>query len=245
MKNIRMNLFNGLKYNIKGLMFGLKTPKLLLLGLTRFFITIMITLVAAGAILFYHNDILSLLWTKPESVWIAWLWHLLSYLLTFLLIGLSAMISYLVSQVLFSAWIMDKMARITENMIHGEEENAPEMTFVRQLLFLIAQETPRAIAPVLITFVIMVLGWFTPIGPVITVIGPGIAAIFLAWDNTDLIPARKLLPFKERLGMLLKALPFHLGFGLLFLIPLINILFLSFAPVGATLYHIEKRKLSE
>jgi CysZ protein len=47
-------------------------------------------------------------------------------------------------------------------------------------------------------------------------------------------------PFKERFRRLTSTLPFHLGFGILFLIPLLNILFLSFAPVGATLYYIDK-----
>jgi CysZ protein len=38
------------------------------------------------------------------------------------------------------------------------------------------------------------------------------------------------------------ALAFHLGFGLPFLIPVLNIVLLSFAPVGATLYFIEKQE---
>jgi CysZ protein len=42
-----------------------------------------------------------------------------------------------------------------------------------------------------------------------------------------------------RFRFLLKTLPFHLGFGLLFLVPALNILLLSFAPVGATLYYLE------
>jgi CysZ protein len=74
----------------------------------------------------------------------------------------------------------------------------------------------------------------------VTVVSSAAAVIFLAWDNTDLIPARRLVPFGERLRLLRSTLPFHLGFGLLFLIPFLNILFLSFAPVGATLYYIEK-----
>ena len=239
-----MNLFIGITYNIRGLLLGIKTPQLLFLGLIRFFITISITLVAAGVVLFYHNEILSLLWAKPQSPWIIWFWYLLSWLLTFLLITLSAVISYLLSQILFSIWIMDKMARITENLIGGKEEVVPDSTFGKQFVFLISQELPRTIVPVLITFFLMVIGWFTPLGPIITIFGPVIATIFIAWDNTDLIPARKLLPFKTRFAMLLNSLSFHLGFGLLFLIPLANILFLSFAPVGATLYHIEKRHTS-
>jgi CysZ protein len=68
------------------------------------------------------------------------------------------------------------------------------------------------------------------------------AGVFLAWDNTDLVPARRMMPFKERLKFLRQNLFFHIGFGLLFLVPWVNIIFLSFAPVGATLYYIDKEK---
>jgi CysZ protein len=88
--------------------------------------------------------------------------------------------------------------------------------------------------------VLIGLGWLTPLGPIVTILSSMAAAIFLAWDNTDLIPARRMAPFKERFRLLMSTLPFHLGFGLLFLIPLLNILFLSFAPVGATLYYIDR-----
>jgi CysZ protein len=108
--------------------------------------------------------------------------------------------------------------------------------------FLIRQELPRNIFPVILTLLLMALGWFTPMGPVLTVVGPMAAAIFLAWDNTDLIPARNLQPFGQRFKVLVKTPLFHLGFGLPFLIPVLNLLFLSFAPVGATLYHLDREK---
>ena len=76
----------------------------------------------------------------------------------------------------------------------------------------------------------------------VTILSSAVAVIFLAWDNTDLIPARRLVSFGERFRILRHNLGFHLGFGLLFLIPILNILFLSFAPVGATLYYIDKYK---
>ena len=98
---------------------------------------------------------------------------------------------------------------------------------------------------VLLTLVIMAIGWLTPLGPIMAVVSSAIAAAFLAWDNTDLIPARQLLPFGRRFRFLLKTLPFHLGFGLLFLVPFANILFLSFAPVGATLYYLDTPKARE
>jgi CysZ protein len=86
----------------------------------------------------------------------------------------------------------------------------------------------------------MLLGWLTPLGHLLTILSSLIAVIFLAWDNTDLVPARRLYPFKTRFKFFYKNLPFHLGFGLLFLIPIASLFFLSFSPVGATLYYIKE-----
>ncbi len=235
-----MNLIKGIKYNIRGLGMGLKTPRLLLLGLIRFFMVILITIAAASLILVYHQAILNFMWSKPQSSWVLWLWYLLSWLLSAVLVGLSSVLSYLVSQILFSVLIMDLMSRITEASVTGKVQAPSNIPLWQQFLFLIKQEIPRATIPVLITLLLIMVGWLTPLGPVVTVVSSAIAVIFLAWDNTDLIPARRLVPFGERFRGLRRTLPFHLGFGLLFLIPFLNILFLSFAPVGATLYFIDQ-----
>jgi CysZ protein len=237
-----MNLISGLKYNLRGLGMGLKTPKLLLLGLIRFALVIVITIFSAGLILVYHQEILSFMWSKPENQWVTWLWYLLSWLLSAILVGLSAVISFLVSQILFSVLIMDMMSRITEKKVTGGIRESSKMPWWQQFFFLLKQEIPRATVPVLLSLFLIIAGWLTPLGPVITIFSSAVAIIFLAWDNTDLIPARQMVPFKERFGSLMRSLLFHLGFGILFLIPVLNILFLSFAPVGATLYQIDKNK---
>jgi len=235
-----MSLFKGIQYNLRGLGLGLKTPRLLLLGLIRFAMVIIITIASAGLILVYHQEILNIIWSKPASSWLVWLWQLLSWLLSVVLVGFSAVLSYLVSQILFSVVIMDLMSRITEKAVSGEVQVPSEIPLWQQFLFLIRQEIPRAIIPVLLTLLLIIVGWLTPLGPIVTVVSSAIAAIFLAWDNTDLIPARRLVSFGERFRGLRRTLPFHLGFGLLFLIPFLNILFLSFAPVGATLYYLDQ-----
>ena len=237
-----MNIFSGIKYNLKGLGMGLKNPKLLLLGLVRFAVVVFITIVAAGLILVYHQEILNFMWNRPESRWVLWLWYLLSWLLSAVLVGLSTVVSYLVSQILFSVLIMDLMSRITEKAVTGALREQPKIPFWQQFLFLIKQEIPRTTVPVLLSLLLMIAGWLTPLGPVVTILSSAVAVIFLAWDNTDLIPARRLVPFGERFRILRRTLGFHLGFGLLFLIPILNILLLSFAPVGATLYYIDKNK---
>jgi CysZ protein len=235
-----MEFISGISYNIRGLGLSIKTPKLLLLGFIRFAAVILITILAASLILMYHKEILDLIWTKPESQWIVWLWHVLSWLLSFILVGVSAILSYLISQILFSVIIMDYMSRITERITRGHEKESEKMPVLKLLFYLIRQEIPRTIIPVVISLVLMVIGWLTPLGPVIAILASAIAITFLSWDNTDLLPARRLFPFRDRFRFLRKTLSFHLGFGLWFLIPGLNIVFLSFAPVGATLYYLDK-----
>ena len=236
-----MQLTDGMKYNLHGLKIGLKTPKLLILGLLRFFVVILVSVALGSIILLYQQDIISTVWSKPESYWIIWIWYLVSWLITIILIILSTLISYLLSQIVFAIVIMDKMSRITEGIKNGliTEQN---YSYFKQLIFLIKQEIPRAVIPVLILVIFSIIGWLTPLGPVLTIFTSIVAAAFLSWDNTDLVPARRFLTFKKRMGFFIKNFSFHVGFGLLFLIPVFNILSLSFAPVGATLYYLDKTK---
>jgi CysZ protein len=235
-----MNFFSGINYNLRGLKLAFKTPGLLFWGLVRLVVVFVFTVGLAGLVLVYHNEILNLIWHRPESAWVVWLWYLVSWLVALLLVGISAVVSFLISQLLFSVIIMDVMSKITEKQVIGREKAAERMPGFQYFFHLLRQEIPRTIIPVLVAIGLMMLGWFTPLAPVVTVISSLAAAIFLAWDNTDLVPARRLESFGSRFQFLLKNLGFHLGFGMWFLIPGLNILFLSFAPVGATLFYIER-----
>ena len=152
-----MTFADGITYNIRGLWLGLKTPKLLFWGLVRFFMVIAITIISATFILSYHQEILNLIWSKPESAWIIWLWHMFSWLLSFILVGVSAVISYLVSQILFSVIIMDHMSRITEIKMTGNVKEPEKMPMIKLFLYLIRQEIPRTIIPVMISLILMML----------------------------------------------------------------------------------------
>ena len=235
-----MNFVKGINYNFRGLFLGIKTPKLLFWGLLRFFVVLLITILSASLIFVYHQEIMGFIWTKPVSHWILWLWYLMSWILFLCLAGVAAVISYLVAQILFSVLIMDHMSRITELISKGQTTEAERVSVLKLFGYLVMQEIPRTVLPVILSILLMIVGWLTPLGPVIMLFSSGVAAIFLAWDNTDLIPARQLVPFKTRFRLLFNAIPFHLGFGLPFLIPGLNLLLLSFAPIGATLYHINK-----
>ncbi|MFH1293771.1 MAG: hypothetical protein ABIJ44_06525, partial [Pseudomonadota bacterium] len=105
-----MDILTGLQYNIRGLWFGVKSGKLLFWGLVRLVVVLLITIVLASLIFVYHQEILELMWAKPESPWIVWLWHLLSWLVSLFLLGLAAVLSYLISQIVFSVIIMDHMS---------------------------------------------------------------------------------------------------------------------------------------
>ncbi len=235
-----MGFLSGLLFNLRGLKLGLTTGKLLFWGLVRFALLVLIMSVLTGLILAYHEGLMSLLWAKPESRWLIWLWHLVSWLASLFLIGLSAIVSFIISQVFFSALVMDHMARITEVQITGTVAESEKASLWKMFTSVILQEIPRSLIPLILSLLIMVFGWITPLGPILTILSSALAILFLSWDNTDLIPARNLVPFRERFGFLMKTIPFHLGFGLPFLVPILNLVFLSFAPVGATLYYLEK-----
>ena len=235
-----MDILKGITYNLRGLGFSLKTPSLLFWGFVRFVSVILLTIALAYLILSYHQEILEFVWSRPESPWVLWLWHILSWFLSFILVGVGAILSYLASQVLFGVIIMDLMSRITEQKITGGVKESEKMPILRQFSHMIKQEIPRAIIPIVISLLLMILGWLTPLGPLFMLLSSCAAIIFLAWDNSDLVPARQAISFRERFRFLSKTISFHLGFGLPFLIPGLNILFLSFAPVGATLYHLER-----
>jgi len=236
-----MGFLSGLLFNLRGLKLGLTTGKLLFWGLVRFALLLLIMSVLTGLILAYHQDLMSLLWAKPESRWLIWLWHLVSWLASLFLIGLSAIVSFIISQVFFSALVMDHMARITEVQITGTVTELEKAPLWKMFTSVILQEIPRSVIPLIVSLLILLFGWLTPLGPILTILSSGLAIVFLSWDNTDLIPARNLVPFKKRFGFLMKTIPFHLGFGLPFLVPILNLVFLSFAPVGATLYYLEKQ----
>ena len=234
-----MNLFKGIEYNFKGFLMGIKNPSLLFLGILRFFVVIILAIILSGAVLYFHSQLLNFIWEMPESGILLYLWKVVSWIVTLVLASLSALIAYFIAQFLFCVFIMDYMSRKVENIVTGKEIYPENTSKIALFFYLIKQEIPRALLPVFLSLIIMFIGFLTPFGSVIAVISSVIAVTFLAWDNTDLVPARRMYPFKKRLSYLKKNLFFNIGFGLLFLIPFINILFLSFAPVGATLYYIE------
>ncbi|MGD9107229.1 MAG: hypothetical protein PVJ87_10365, partial [Desulfobacterales bacterium] len=95
-----MKLFDGITYNIRGFWLGVKTPKLMMLGLIRLAAVVIITIIFASLTLIYHQEILNLIWTRPESRWLLWLWYLLSWVISLFLVVLSSVFSYLISQIL-------------------------------------------------------------------------------------------------------------------------------------------------
>jgi len=236
-----MGFFSGINYNIKGVSLAIKTPSLLMLGLLRFFVVFFLTLFLSGLILYWHDEILAMIWKAPEGGWLIYVWNMVAWILSVFLAGIAMVISYLIAQLFFGVFIMDYMSRITEKIVLGKEVSS-DQSWGALFFYLIRQEIPRAILPILITLFIMLVGLFTPLGPFILVLSSMAAGLFLAWDNTDLVPARRMVSFGDRIGFLKKNLLFHLGFGLLFLIPWLNILFLSFAPVGATLYFLDQER---
>ena len=90
---LQMNLYYGLKYNIRGVAMALKTPKLLVLGILRFAIVLFFTLFLSGLVLYWHNEILTMIWTMPESGLLLYLWKAVSWILSLFLAGVAMVLS--------------------------------------------------------------------------------------------------------------------------------------------------------
>ncbi len=237
-----MDLFKGLMFNLRGLVLGLRTPRLFLLGILRFFIVVGLALFFSGVIFYWHQSVLNFFWTMPDPGFMLFLWKAVSWMLSVFLAGVACLFAYLVAQVFFCVFLMDTMSRITERMVTGVETSPRHVSLPALAVHLILQEIPRAFIPLAAMVVLITLGWLTPFGPAVAVASSLAATTFLAWDNTDLVQARRLDPFGMRFARFKRTLLFHMGFGLWFLIPWVNIIFLSFAPVGGTLYAIEAGK---
>ena len=131
-----MDFVKGISYHLRGLLLAIKTPRLLMLGLIRLLLVVLLTALAAGLILYHHQEILKLIWLKPASAWLVWLWHVVSWLLAALLTGVAVILAYLVSQLLFAVIIMDAMSRITERFVSGHEQVPQTMPLLQQYFFL-------------------------------------------------------------------------------------------------------------
>ncbi len=52
-----MGFIEGIRYNIRGFALALRTRSLLVLGLIRFVVVLLLTLVLSGMVLYWHNEI--------------------------------------------------------------------------------------------------------------------------------------------------------------------------------------------
>ncbi|MCA1792402.1 MAG: hypothetical protein LC660_00730 [Desulfobacteraceae bacterium] len=165
-----MDFFRGIKYNIQGVLFAFANPKLLWLGLLRFAIILVLALFFSGLVFFWHEAILAMIWEMPEKGMLLYVWHLASWVLSLLLAAVAVVAAYLVAQVFFCVYIMDYMSRLTEKIVLGTEVSYAQSSWLSFFVYLVCQEIPRAVIPLVITLAVMVMGLFTPLGPVILVL---------------------------------------------------------------------------
>jgi CysZ protein len=235
-----MGFFYGLWCHIEALKIFRQKKSLIFWASLRF-ITLIVLFVILSAIAISNNrEVLQLLWLKPQNYFLVILWYLLLFITSIILMFAAGIISYIISQILFGVLIADHMSILTESIVTGKITN-PQMS-LGHLIFLIKQEIPRTFIPLITTSAIMVFGWILPLGVVLVVASVLLSCLFTAWDYTDLVPARALYSFKERFGMFKKDILGHLGFGLPFAVPFLNVLLFSMGPVSGTLFYLRKHK---
>lgn len=185
----------------------------------------------------------------PElTVWYKYLLYGVVYFINVILkmlIGIvlfifSAFIFYLVSIILcspFYDYISEKTEKILTN---AEEEKFDLRKFIKNSVRIIVYESQNALFFLLLPILFLVINLI----PVIGNIGYFVLAnIFIAYAFTfsfmDYIFGRKVVSFKERISFSKKHFGHYVGFGLMGIIPVINIVFSPIFVVSATIMYME------
>ncbi len=232
-----MGIWYGFRCHWDAMALLKKERSLLLWGLSRFLLILGLTVVFTWLAVSYNHEIFGLIWQRPETGWARHLWTLLLWLFTLKLIILGTILAYIVSQGVFGALIADHMSQLTQRAL-GFETRPSSMGGLKHMVFIVKQEIPRVFVPVLPSVSVMILGWMIPFGFVPVILSGLVTSAFLAWDYTDLVPARELWTFSQRWAFFKKNLLGHIVLGLPFLIPFLNIFLLSLGPVSGTIFFL-------
>lgn len=234
-----MHLLDGLICHWEALKLLKKRKTLIFWGGVRFII-ILVLFVVFSLIAFAYNDpLLEYIWERPESIIMLVIWKITLILFTAVLLFIAAIFSYIISQILFGVLIADYMSYVTEYELTTKVSNGAPLFSFNYLFFLIRQEIPRGFLPLIISSGLMILGWLLPLGFAWVFISSLVSGALVAWDYTDLVPARMLMPFGERFSLFKKTFLGHVIFGLPFLVPFLNVIFFSIGPVAGTIFFLK------
>jgi uncharacterized protein involved in cysteine biosynthesis len=168
----------------------------------------------------------------------------LRWLLVAVVTVLGGIAIFIAVQPILTAVFTDRLSEVVEKRVRGGAPNAPFFAsagraLVHGLLKLVLYAIAIVTAALLTAFV----------GPIGTLVGVGLGAIFLAYDGFDYALSRRGRSFAGKWGYLARHPGLTLGYGLgataLYLVPLAIFVAPSFAAAGATLAFLDAEPKQE
>lgn len=235
-----MQLIFALKCHLDALTLVKHKKILAFLAALRFLILIAFIVIFSWVALSYNDTFLNYIWEKPSKILLTLVWYIVLIFSTIILLFAGAILAYIISQILFGILIADYMSALAEQIITGKQSEEKISFSLTYLIYLIRQEIPRTLFPLILSTSFMVFGWLLPLNFIWVILSSFLSCALMAWDYTDLVPARRSMPFKERLHMFKSNFVGHIVFGLPFLIPFVNVIFLSLAPISGTVFFLKE-----
>ncbi len=226
----------GLSYMKKGFSFIRQNPSYISFLSLPFLLTFTIYGLSFYFFALYSNDLVSLIFPKPED---GWFWISIWYAtvaVAYLVVLTLMLFTFMILTNILCSPFYDVISQRIERTLQGKPEN-PNLTLfgeMKKILTLVKEEIKKALFVAILPAIMLLI-------PVIGVfLAATIGALFIAWEYIDFSLSRHRLHLKDRLSVLNQNKFYFLGYGTLLMVPFLNLLLFPFAIVGATLLYYEK-----
>lgn len=217
-------------------------PPLLRLSLVTAAVSALLLLVLAAVLVGFAGDLVGSLWAKPSG-WLLLLW----YPLAALVFGLLFILGASTVPTLATTPLLDPLSLATERALGLLPDESGG-------LWRLTKETTRAVGKTLVRLSFLYMGhalllslWLLPgVGHALwSVLALAWTVFWLAYEYLDVPANRHGLGFADVLRLIADNLPMAAGFGFavyaILWVPLLNIVFIPVAAVGATMAFAELR----
>lgn len=229
----------GFGYALLGWRFVGQHPELLKYCILPLVLTLLGFLGISTLFYFYFDEIIGLIWQKPEG-WLLVLWWVFKILMVPAMILIGYMVFFVVVGIV-AAPFNDLLSEKAEEIAYGTEPKPFSIGYMMRGLGRTLLHELAKLGIYLAWMVPLLLVNFIPaIGSIIfTGVGFWLTARFCAYDNLDFSMARREWSFAKKQKMLKTnrsvTMSFGTGVALFLLIPIVGVLTLPFSAIGGTL----------
>ena len=233
---------DGWRFHIKGIRFAFQHLSFLALSALPFVIALCLYVFAFYLFTQYADDLLGILWhleSGESSRYVGWLYwayiHLVKVLL-YIVILVVMFYTFIVLANILASPVYDYLVSRYQRTYYPDAHAARAISPVKGILFVMKEEVKKAALMLVIPLLLLLI---PVIGPLL---GFVVAALFIAWDYVDFSLSRDYPLLKDRIKALWRHKAFFLGFGCPLLIPLLGLVILPFAILGATRLYFDRMR---